>query len=81
MEYSPITPSGDWFFEREPGEAVDDDGDNAYDFFEDDENNYPEYVQIPLEDRKRTFSEQGSSRSMSTNYTLRLVGRPSECLS
>jgi hypothetical protein len=55
MEYSPITPSGEWFFEREPGETVDDDGDNAYDFFEDDENNYPEYVQIPLEDRKRTF--------------------------
>jgi hypothetical protein len=52
VEYSPITPSGERFFEREPGQAVDNDGDNAYDFLEDDENNYPEHMQIPLEDHR-----------------------------
>ncbi|CAG8910035.1 unnamed protein product [Penicillium egyptiacum] len=55
VEYPQITPSGEWLCQRERGEAVDDDTDNAYDSFEDDENDYPEYVRIPLEDRKRTI--------------------------
>jgi hypothetical protein len=55
VEYPQVTPSGDWLCQREPGEAVDDDRDDAYDSFGDDENDYPEYVRIPLEDRKRTY--------------------------
>jgi hypothetical protein len=55
VEYPQVTPSGEWLCQREPGEAVDDDTDDAYDSFGVDENDYPEYVRIPLEDRKSTY--------------------------
>lgn len=55
VEYPQVTPSGEWLCQREPGEIADDDTEDAYDSFGDDENDYPEYVRIPLEDRKRTY--------------------------
>lgn len=55
VEYPQVTPSGEWLCQREPEEAVDDDTDGSYDYFLENENAYPEYVRLPLEDRKRNY--------------------------
>jgi hypothetical protein len=55
VEYTAVTPSGEWIFNWEPDEAEDDDTVDAYQSFEDDEDDYPEHLRILLEDSKRRY--------------------------
>jgi hypothetical protein len=55
VEYPPIRPSGEWLFDRGLKEHLDDDMESDYEPDSDHENDYPEHVRIPVEDRKLKF--------------------------
>jgi hypothetical protein len=55
VEYMEITPSGEWLLDRDPGETPEDSTDDFDATFGDEEDSYPEYVRIPLQDRKSKF--------------------------
>lgn len=55
VEYAGVTPSGEWLFDRDPEEEEEDEEQTMDDIFGDEEHNYPEYVRIPLEDRKSRY--------------------------
>jgi hypothetical protein len=71
--YVEVTLTGDWLLNRDPEEAVEDQELTMDDVFGDEEDNYPEYVRIPLEDRKSRYFQKRTSRDMLTDSTLPLA--------
>ncbi|KAJ5380951.1 uncharacterized protein N7496_003379 [Penicillium cataractarum] len=56
VEYAGVTPCGEWLLDRDPEEDEDEDEELTMDdIFGDEEQTYPEYVRIPLEDCKSSY--------------------------
>ncbi|KAJ6181246.1 hypothetical protein N7519_011707 [Penicillium mononematosum] len=70
VEYTAVTPSGEWIFNWEPDEVEDDDTDDAYQSSEDDEDDYPEHLRIFVEDSKRRYFQTTNTAGYVDKFCL-----------